>query len=60
VIGEPTITKEEFEVDYAAMSGMTVQELHEKFHLHAVRCDCGDYPPCRGWKMVSEEKETKP
>ncbi len=43
------MTKEEFENDYAARSGLTVAWLHEH-NQFGVPCDCGEYK-CMGWQM---------
>lgn len=45
-----TLTKEQFEASYAAGSGSTVEELHERGRA-ATPCDCGD-DTCRGWQMA--------
>lgn len=48
----PEITAEEFEREYAARSGMTLEELRK---YKTVRpCDCGTRY-CQGWQSVSHE-----
>jgi hypothetical protein len=46
-----TITKDEFERQYAARSGVTVEWLHAH-GMHAAQCAC-DYAGCQGWGMES-------
>lgn len=43
------MTGDEFEAQYAARSGMTVEQLLEA-GLHAEQCSCGD-ELCEGWAM---------
>ena len=52
VIMAVAVTREEFEQQYAAGGGMTVEQLHA-LGLCAVSCrpDC-DYDGCQGWIMA--------
>ncbi len=45
-----TVTKEEFEQDYADGSNMTVEQL-QKMGGFVEPCDC-EYSGCRGWEML--------
>lgn len=44
------MTRAEFEAQYSARSGLTVDELTE-YGLYAMPCDC-DYKYCEGWQML--------
>jgi hypothetical protein len=53
-----TISKEQFEKDYATGLGKTVEQIREQ-GLKAEPCDCED-ESCRGWQMVSAyEREAR-
>ena len=57
-----SMSREEFECDYAQRSGVSVEFLREHGRF-AVRCDCGDFG-CSGWKIskmnvTKEEIETR-
>lgn len=43
------MTKEQFEYQYAELSGVTVEWLHEH-DQYAIPCDCGE-DGCMGWQM---------
>ena len=45
------LTKDEFERQYADVSGYTVEQLHE-MGREAIVCDCGSIL-CLGWQMVN-------
>lgn len=49
------MTGDEFEQQYAARSGVTIQWLHDN-HLHAMPCDCGE-TVCEGWAMDWERRQ---
>ncbi len=49
------MTQEEFEKEYAAKSGMTVERLH-KMGQKAVPCDC-QCECCKGWKIATKRLE---
>lgn len=51
------MTLDEFEAEYAAASGITVEKLHE-YGLYAMPCDCGD-ESCRGWAMDWERRPAR-
>lgn len=55
VMTEPTITRDEFERNYAARSGTTVSLLR-RFHK-AVPCLYCDYELCEGWKYVPADDD---
>jgi hypothetical protein len=44
------MTRDEFELQYATASGITVDQLHV-FGRYAEPCNCGDVL-CRGWQMI--------
>lgn len=44
--------EEDFELNYAKNSGLTVEKLHELGQF-AVPCDC-DFNECPGWAMLSK------
>jgi hypothetical protein len=44
------MSRDVFEAEYAASSGVTVEQLHT-YGRYAEPCDCGDGAYCRGWKM---------
>ena len=44
------MNKEEFELQYAQRSDVTVEWLH-KHGRHGVTCDCGEVF-CEGWQMA--------
>jgi hypothetical protein len=46
------VTPEQFERDYAARSGVTLEWLRE--HRAVRPCSCGE-PDCQGWQSVSHE-----
>ena len=48
------MTREEFEEQYAAQSGLSVERLHG-LGIRAEKCDCED-AECRGWAMVRDER----
>jgi hypothetical protein len=48
------MTRDEFEVAYAARSGLTVERLHE-LGQYAYPCRC-DFEHCPGWAMLSTEE----
>lgn len=48
-----TMTKDEFEKNYAEASGVTVEWLHRQGRC-AVPCDCGS-DMCEGWAMEHAE-----
>lgn len=50
---EPKITAEEFEKQYAARAGVTVERLRELGRV-VRRCYC-DWPECEGWQSVNAE-----
>jgi hypothetical protein len=47
------MTREEFEMRYAARSGVSVEWLRSQGQV-VVRCGCGE-DGCEGWAMVSKE-----
>jgi hypothetical protein len=47
------ISREEFEKQYAARSGITVEELRE-LGLVVLPCDCGA-ENCQGWAVVHRD-----
>ena len=55
------ITAQEFVSGYAERTGITPQELVERFgHRREVRpCSCGEYG-CEGWGMVPIDPEDGP
>ena len=53
-----SMTKEEFEKEYAAKSKMTVERLR-KMGGAAVPCDC-QYELCKGWKMAFKRPRKLP
>ena len=50
------LTREEFEQQYAARSGVTIEELR-RLGCHAEPCACAD-ESCRGWQMVTNMRAT--
>jgi hypothetical protein len=52
------MTREEFEVRYAARSGISVEELRSTGR-QAVPCDCGS-DMCTGWAMESHHPDDRP
>lgn len=50
-----SMTKEQFEKQYAKNSNMTVEQLH-KLGLRALPCIC-NYEDCKGWQMRSNKPE---
>lgn len=52
--GEPTITADEFERQYAERCGYSVEKLRSLGRV-VRRCYCDDYEACEGWKSVSQE-----
>jgi len=51
------MTRDEFEADYAARSGVTVTFLHEHGRF-ARPCDCGE-GSCEGWAMGYGQEESR-
>jgi hypothetical protein len=49
------VTGEEFEAAYAALSGVTVDQLH-RWGRYAERCWCGR-PGCDGWVMGHQQED---
>jgi hypothetical protein len=47
-------TAEQFEVEYAARSGLTVERLRELGRIVAP-CDCGE-KGCEGWQSTTPER----
>jgi hypothetical protein len=48
-----SITKEEFERQYAEKSGVTIEWLHAHGQF-AEPCDC-EWDECKGWAMVGRD-----
>ena len=49
------VTKDEFELQYAAASGLSLKDLRE-LGGHAVPCTC-EWDDCPGWTVSFEDSE---
>lgn len=58
--GGPRVTKDEFEREWCAGSGRTVEQVRaEGFYAEPCPADC-DYEGCQGWRMVHDvEREAR-